>query len=170
MESMDLTSKELSRSAVTETSLSRSEPSTPSSSACGTKDTFNPPKGPLLLEAQNANTTLSPIQEKKPSNLLKHSLSDCARGQPEDGDLVDRSLVHSPIHNWITYPLVYPLLGEDDGDLFISRLIWRERLRYAERYPYWFLHVIDIVHLLDLVQRYLSDVLAQVFTIRIDQK
>jgi hypothetical protein len=163
--STDLTSNERSRSAVIETSQSHSELSTLSSSDCDIKDMSNPSKGMLLVEAQNANTISSPIQVKKLSILQTNSSDDCARGHLEIGGLLDSS----PVNKWITYPLVYPILETDDRDLFLSRLIWREKLRRTKKYPAWFMHIVDIVHLFDLVQRYVSEVLAQVFTIRIEK-
>lgn len=157
-----LTYNEQSKNVAEEPSLFHSGLFTPSLNDCDKKDMSNPPREMPSEEALSANTTHSPILVKRSSNLPKDSSRDYDHGLLEDSELIDRSLFYSPTIRWVTFPLVYLLLDQDDKDLLLSRLIERERLR-LKGYKNWYLHITDLLVVLDFLRRYISEALAQVF-------
>lgn len=165
--SMALTYNVQSNSVAKEMSQSQLGLSIPCSNDCERRDMSNPKKGKQLEEEPSVNTTASPVLVKPSSVTQTDSSLDYSHGQLDNGELLVDKVVANSLINRFTYFQVCPLLETEDRDLFITRLILREKAVQSTNYHTWEIHLYDTITLLDIVRRYISMVLEQTFTLRI---
>ena len=157
---MDSILNEQSVNAVEESKQSQLVPFIASLKDCDRKVMLIPTKETPLAEEPSGSTTISPISVNVWLTMQSNSLQGFRDGNPnEDLDAVlEKTFKESFIIKWGTYPFVFTLMGVDDQDLFWSRLIQRELMKKS--HPKWFVHFTDALDLLDMVWRYLKDLIS----------
>ncbi|NEO02903.1 MAG: hypothetical protein F6K50_48550 [Moorea sp. SIO3I7] len=89
------------------------------------------------------------------------------RSEIVDEELLKGILEVSPLIKWVIFPLLLPLLGIDDKAKFCEMLVHRNSICCVHGYPQHYLHLYDIVMLADLLRCYISDVVANVISIKL---
>ncbi|NEQ17811.1 hypothetical protein [Moorena sp. SIO2C4] len=83
-------------------------------------------------------------------------------GRPSE--IVDEELLKRILE---VFPLLFPLLGIDDKAKFCEMLVHRNSICCVHGYPQHYLHLYDIVMLADILRCYISDVVANVISIKL---